>query len=64
MPLEYTEEDLALFVLWYTKAYARRKKKAPKEERELYDKLIVDIREMKKENDDDNDTDMGDIDLS
>jgi len=63
MPLEYTEDDLGTFVLWYTKAYARRKKKAPKAERELYDKLTVDIREMKKENDDDTDTDMGDISL-
>lgn len=64
MPLEYTEDDLATFVLWYTKAYARRKKKPPKEERELHEKLVVDIREMAKENDSDTDTDMGDIDLS
>lgn len=63
MALEYTEEDLAFFVLWYTKAYARRKKKAPKEEIELHDKLTVDIREMKKENNADTDTDMGDITL-
>ena len=63
MPLDYDEDDLAVFVLWYTKAYARRKKKPPKEERELHEKLIVDIREMKKENDEDTDVDMGDIDL-
>lgn len=62
MIMEYTQDELKLFTLWYQKAYAKRKKKPPKKERELYDKLIVDIRELEN-NDDEDDTDMGDIDL-
>lgn len=59
--MDYTVDELKFFMLWYLKAYARRKKKPPKVERELYEKLIVDLREFEKDEDDD--TDMGDIDL-
>jgi len=59
--LDYTQDELKLFTLWYQKAYAKHKRKPAKLQRELYDKLIVDIRELEK--DDDEDTDMGDINL-
>ncbi len=49
--MDYTEEELAFFCLWYVKAYAKQKKKPPKVERELNDKLIVDRRELEKEED-------------
>ncbi len=59
--MEYTQEELKYFTLWYVKSYAKRKKKPPKKERELYDKLIVDIRELESDNGED--TDMGDVNL-
>jgi len=59
--LDYTQDELRLFTLWYQKAYAKYKRKPAKLQRELYDKLIVDIRELEK--DDGDDTDMGDVDL-
>ena len=49
--MDYTEEELNFFCLWYVKAYAKRKRKPPKEEQELYDKLIVDRRELEKDED-------------
>ena len=49
--MDYTEDELKFFCLWYVKAYAKQKKKPPKEERELYDKLIVDRRELEKDED-------------
>ncbi len=49
--MEYTDDELKFFTLWYQKAYAKRKKKPPKIEKELYDKLIVDIRELGKDAD-------------
>ena len=47
--MDYTEDELKFFCLWYVKAYAKQKKKPPKEERELYDKLVVDMRELVKD---------------
>lgn len=49
--MDYTEDELKFFCLWYVKAYAKQKKKPPKEEQELYDKLIVDRRELEKDED-------------
>lgn len=51
--MEYTADELKFFTLWYQKAYAKRKRKPPKLEKELYDKLIVDIRELMKDAEDD-----------
>ena len=59
--MDYTQDELKFFTLWYQKAYARLKRKPAKLQRELYDKLIVDIRELEK--DDGEDTDMGDVNL-
>jgi len=59
--MDYTDEELKLFTLWYQKAYAKLKRKPAKIQRELYDKLIVDIRELEKDNEED--TDMGDVNL-
>ena len=63
--MEYSADELQLFHLWFQKSYARLKKSPPKIERELDEKLVVDIRELNKEDDitDDSDVDMGDIDL-
>jgi len=62
--MEYTADELQYFHLWFQKSYARLKKKPPKVERELDEKLVVDIRELNKEEDiTDDDVDMGDIDL-
>jgi len=49
--MDYTEEELEFFCLWYIRAYARRKRNPPKEEKELYEKLIVDRRELEKDED-------------
>jgi len=49
--MDYTEDELKYFCLWYIKAYARLKKKPSKIEKELYDKLVVDRRELEKEED-------------
>jgi len=51
--MEYIADELKFFTLWFQKAYARRKKKPGKIEKELYDKLIVDIRELLKIDEDD-----------
>lgn len=51
--MEYTDDELKFFTLWFQKAYARLKKKPSKTERQLYDKLIVDIRELEKDEEDD-----------
>jgi len=59
--MDYTQDELKLFTLWYQKAYAKNKRKPAKLQRELYDKLIVDIRELEK--DEEEDPDMGDINL-
>ena len=62
--MEYSSDELQLFHLWFQKSYARLKKNPPKVERELDEKLVVDIRELNKEEDIvDSDVDMGDIDL-
>jgi len=61
--LEYNVDELRLFHLWFQKSYAKLKKQPPKEQRELDEKLVVDIRELDKEEDNEDDTDMGDIDL-
>ncbi len=63
--MEYSADELQLFHLWFQKSYARLKKSPPKIERELDEKLVVDIRELNKEDDviDESDVDMGDIDL-
>ena len=60
--MDYTQDELKFFTLWYQKAYAKRKRKPPKIEKELYDKLIVDIRELEKDDTAD-DPDMGDVNL-
>jgi len=54
-------DELRLFTLWYQKAYGKLKKKPVKLQRELYEKLVVDIRELVKI--DKEETDMGDVDL-
>jgi len=59
--LDYTNDELRIFTLWYQKAYAKLKRKPAKIQRELYDKLIVDIRELDK--DEEEDPDMGDVNL-
>jgi len=61
--MDYTSDELQLFHLWFQKSYAKQKKLPPKIERELDEKLVVDIRELHKEDKEECDTDMGDIDL-
>jgi len=57
--LEYIVDELKLFTLWYQKAYARLKKKPSKPEQLLNEKLIVDIRELMRENEEDAQTEGG-----
>jgi len=47
--LEYIVDELKFFTLWYLKAYAHKKKKPTKKEQLLNEKLIVDIRELTRE---------------
>ncbi len=51
--MEYIVDELKFFTLWYQKAYARLKKKPSKKEQLLNEKLIVDIRELIRENEED-----------
>ena len=51
--MEYIVDELKFFKLWYEKAYARLKKLPTKKERLLHEKLIVDIRELTRENEED-----------
>jgi len=57
--LEYIVDELKFFTLWYLKAYAHRKKKPTKDEQLLNEKLIVDIRELIRESDEDSLTEGG-----
>ncbi len=47
--MDYISDELKLFTLWYLKAYAHKKKKPSKKEQLLNEKLIVDIRELDRE---------------
>jgi len=51
--MDYIVDELKFFKLWYEKAYARLKKLPTKKERLLHEKLIVDIRELTRENEED-----------
>jgi len=51
--MEYIVDELKFFTLWYLKAYAHKKKKPTKKEQLLHEKLVVDIRELVRENEED-----------
>ena len=51
--MEYIVDELKFFKLWYEKAYAKLKKLPTKKERLLHGKLVVDIRELIRENEED-----------
>jgi len=57
--LDYIVEELKFFTLWYQKAYARLQKKPSKKEQLLNEKLIVDIREITREEEEDAQTEGG-----